>query len=98
MSCSEVSLKIQPYTTIREQCRFIGFRRMKPAQNGHWTVSFDEKAIQEDEGDELEFNGNWKPPRTADDIDVVQVWPSLFCGPISYLVHSMQPLWLCCRS
>jgi hypothetical protein len=71
LECSDVSLTKYNRDRIRERCRFIGFRRIKDAKGGGFTLIFGGGAFQ-DRHDDYVWD-EWKPHRTTDNLEVVKV-------------------------
>lgn len=72
IACSETSSGMRSRDRIRESCRFIGFRKLRREENGGCRLAFSGKCLPRAEREGFEFN-KWKPPRTADHINIVKV-------------------------
>lgn len=97
VACAEVSLLGRRFNAIRQVCRFIGFRMMKPEDDGRFSMIFRQEGVPRAEYEQFEYY-DWNPSRTADHKAVIKVRAASFCNSRPYFPCSILLHWLCCRS
>jgi hypothetical protein len=98
IACVGFSSQTFSRNTIREKCRFIGFRRMRLEQDGSSSWIFNlESGVSRAEFGTYEYY-DWNPSQTAEHIAVIKVWLTSFFSSVFYIIHSTPLPWLCCPS